>query len=211
MKLRTAKPPANRHGSNGRPPTWDIALLFPEQGNWSVEEYLDLPGNRLVEFSEGYLEVLPVPTTSHQWILSFVLRLLDAFVTAHGLGLALPAGIRVQLWPRKFRQADIVFMLTAHRARVGEEYWTGADLVMEVVSAGPEDRRRDLVTKRREYARARIGEYWIIDPKLGQITVLRLRGKRYEVHGQFKGGDEATSRLLPGFQVNVASVFAGPP
>ena len=47
-------------------PTWEIAHLFPAQGAWSEEEYLDLPGNRLVEFSNGFLEMLPVPTTSHQ-------------------------------------------------------------------------------------------------------------------------------------------------
>jgi Uma2 family endonuclease len=81
---------------------------------------------------------------------------------------------------------------------------------MEVVSGAAEDRKRDLVKKRAEYARARISEYWIVDPKLQQITVLRLKGKTYEVHGVFKDGESATSRLLPGFAVDVSTVFAGP-
>jgi Uma2 family endonuclease len=51
--------------------------------------------------------------------------------------------------------------------RVTDEYWEGADLVMEVVSSHDEDRRRDLVVKREEYARAGIAEYWIVDPELG--------------------------------------------
>src|SRR5438046_2969712 len=42
-------------------PTWEIAYLFPNQGHWSEEEYLALDGNQLVEFSRGFLEVLPVP------------------------------------------------------------------------------------------------------------------------------------------------------
>ena len=37
-----------------------------------------------------------------------------------------------------------------------EENWEGADLVMEVVSSGNEDRRRALKTKREEYALAGI-------------------------------------------------------
>lgn len=38
--------------------------------------------------------------------------------------------------------------------RMEEEFWKGADLAMEIVSDAPEDRRRDLVTKRSEYAQA---------------------------------------------------------
>ena len=48
---------------------------------------------------------------------------------------------------------------------------------------------------------------------IGEETGLRagrLRGKKYEVHGQFKRGNHATSRLLPGFAVDFAAVFAGP-
>ncbi len=44
-------------------------------------------------------------------------------------------------------------MKAEHAGRVTEDYWEGADLVMEVVSDGDEDRRRDLKNKREEYAR----------------------------------------------------------
>ena len=83
----------------------------------------------------------------------------------------------------------------------------GADLVMEVVSAGDEARRRDLTQKREEYAQAGIPEYWIVDPELGQITVLTLEDQIYVVHGEFKRGDRATSKLLPGFAVDVTSAL----
>jgi Uma2 family endonuclease len=73
-----------------------------------------------------------------------------------------------------------------------------------VIAAG------DLVAKRAEYARARIAEYWIVDTKLKLVRVLRLKGKAYQVHGEFKIGEAATSHLLPGFAVDVAKVFAEP-
>ena len=199
-------------GRNGVPgdPTWDIALLFPHQGQWSVEEYLDLPSNRLVEYAEGRLEVLPMPTTLHQWIVFYLCRLLNDFASSRGLGLTLPAPLRVRLWPDTFREPDVVFMLKAHRGRAGNEFWDGADLVMEVLSDTSEDRRRDLVVKRREYAKAGIAEYWLVDPKQKQITVLRLKGKSYLVHGRFKAGKTATSHLLAGFEVEVSTALAGP-
>jgi Uma2 family endonuclease len=189
-------------------PTWEIAHLFPAQGTWSEEEYLALPGNHLVEFCNGHLEVLPLPTMSHQELVLYLYGLLLAYASRRDLGKVLVAPLRVQLWPGKFREPDLVFMLKRHYRRMGEEFWDRADLVMEVVSEDPEDRRRDLQIKRREYARARIPEYWIIDPQEQTIKVLRLVGKRYAVHGSFAKGSQAASHLLPGFTVDVTATFA---
>ncbi|HJT76435.1 MAG TPA: Uma2 family endonuclease [Gemmataceae bacterium] len=201
--------PGRPAGAAGGPePTWEVAYLFPPQGGWSEEEYLALRGNRLVEFSDGSLEVLPLPTTSHQLLVAYLYGLLLAFVGSRNLGTVLFAPLRVRLWAGKFREPDVVFMAKEHAGRIGEEFWDGADLVMEVVSDDEEDRRRDLQTKRREYARAGIPEYWIIDPREGQITVLRLAGKRYAVHGQFSRGTAATSRLLAGFTVDVSEALS---
>jgi hypothetical protein len=47
-----------------------------------------------------------------------------------------------------------------------------------------------------------------VDPKERTITVLTLGARSYKVHGKFKPGDKATSKLLPGFTVDVADVFA---
>ena len=41
-------------------PAWEIAELFPEQGSWSEQAYLNLRTNRLVEFDNGMIEVLRV-------------------------------------------------------------------------------------------------------------------------------------------------------
>ena len=85
-------------------------------------------------------------------------------------------------------------------------YWVGADLVIEIVS--PDDRGRDTVRKRREYAQAGIPEYWLVDPAARTITVLVLAGNQYHEHGTFVTGSQATSPLLPGFLVDVSTLFA---
>jgi Uma2 family endonuclease len=91
--------------------------------------------------------------------------------------------------------------------RIKDEYWDGADLVVEVVSKDRKGRDRDLRVKRKQYAQAGIAEYWIVDPQVRQITVLKLSNERYEVHGQFKPGQRATSHLLAGFAVDVKDVL----
>lgn len=191
-------------------PAWDIALLYPEQGQWSDEDYLAATEstNRLVELSDGVVEVLPMPKTSHQAIVQYLNGLLLAFVVTRKLGRILFAPLRVRLWPGTFREPDIVLMLAKHSGRIGEDFWDGADLVMEVVSGSAEDRQRDLVNKRREYARAGIDEYWIVDPKERAITVLKRKGKSYVVHQSAKAGQQAASALLRGFEVDATDVFA---
>ncbi len=189
-------------------PEWEVARLFPARGAWSEQEYLDLDTNHLVEFCNGRLEVLPMPSESHQHIVAFLYEALRDFVRAHALGTVLFAARPVRLWSRKFREPDVLFMRAEHARRRREKFWERADLVMEVVSPDPKDRTRDLETTRAEYARARIPEYWIVDPDAQRIVVLTLSGQTYRVHGEFGPGTEASSVLLPGFRVAVDEVFA---
>jgi Uma2 family endonuclease len=203
--MTTASQPTSVSALKGEP-TWDIARLFPTQGHWSVQEYLDLQGNHLVEFSNGYVEVLPMPTMRHQLIVALLWRLLSDFVDHRQLGRTLFAPFRIRLSPVQIREPDVVVMLSRNAHRMSNEYWDGADLVVEVVSDS--DRLRDLETKRTEYARAGIPEYWIVDPQTRTITVLTLNGSSYAVHGEFGAGARADSVLLAGFSVAADEVFA---
>jgi len=189
-----------------REPAWEVAYLFPEQGNWSEQEYLELSGNRLVEFSGGRIEVLTIPTWTHQTIVRLLFQLIHAFATDRKLGEVIFAPMPVRLWDGKFREPDIAFMAATRRDRITESYWDGADLAVEVVSN--DDRRRDLETKRFEYARAGIAEYWIVDPQQKEITILKLTGDHYDIHGVFHPSEKAESALLDGLNVDVAQVFA---
>ncbi len=203
-------PPDPCHVPVPNQPAWDLALLYPMQGHWSHEDYLTLTDgtNRLIEYTNGQIEVLPVPTIEHQLILTYLFRMLDGFVVQRQLGVVLTAGTRVYIEPDRYREPDLVFNFTASHARSNRRYYDGADLVMEVVSDDPESRVRDIEDKRAEYALAGIREYWIVDPQEQQITVLQLASARYEWHGIFKAGDNATSDLLAGFSLDVTQVFA---
>jgi Uma2 family endonuclease len=187
-------------------PAWEIAQLFPAQGEWTEEDYLTLDTNRLVEYSHGRVEVLIMPTELHQDLLLWLYEMLKRFVSADKLGKVMLAPRPVQLWPGKFREPDILFMLAENDMRRTQPYWIGADLVMEIIS--PDDRKRDETDKRREYAQANIPEYWLIDPERKTVVVLWLEGNSYQEHGLFSPGDQATSRLLPGFTVDVNALFA---
>lgn len=195
------------HLPEGEPaPAWAVATLFPAQGCWSERDYLELPTNRLVEFSDGFIEVLPVPTRLHQKIVAFLFESLKAFVLARKLGEVYFSPLPVHLWPGKYREPDVIFVRAGNTKALQGEYLEGADLVMEVVSS--EDPERDWVKKREEYARAGIPEYWVVDPRMARITVFTLKEAAYSAHGEFGKGDQAASVLLPGFRVPVSEAFS---
>lgn len=200
-------PGAIRSEPDAAEPTWDIVQLFPAQGDWSEWDYLELTDHRntLIEFTDGRLEILPVPTSRHQLVALYLYQLLDAFVRGNGLGAALAAPLRLRIRDRKYREPDVLFLVTDRLHLAEDRYWLGADLVIEVVS--DDGRHRDFEEKRRDYAEAAIPEYWIVDPRDERILVLALRDGAYVEHGSFGRGDVADSALLPGFRVDVAAAF----
>lgn len=184
-----------------------ILELLPEQGDWGEEEYLWLSdhANRLVEFNDGKIEVLPMPSDLHQVILFLLARGFFAYIDPRG-GIVLFSPLRLRLRPGKVREPDMLLLLDRQDSRRENRYWHGADLVLEVVR--PDRPERDLVEKRQEYAEAGIPEYWIVNPLNRTITVLTLAGNSYVEHGVFARGSRATSALLEGFGVAVDEVFS---
>lgn len=186
----------------------DLILdILPRQGNWSEEAYLWLTdhGNRLVEYTNGCIEVLPMPTRAHQIVLKALFLAFMTFIEPRG-GVVFFSPLRMRLSDVKYREPDLLLLLSTEDPRNQNRFWLGADLVVEVVS--PDNPQRDLVEKRADYAEADIPEYWIVDLRSKTITVLRLEGREYVEHGVFEVGTAATSALLEGFSVNVGEVFA---
>lgn len=180
--------------------------ILPRQGEWSEEEYLVLTDhrNRLVEFTDGFLDVLPMPTDEHRRLLKFLFLAFFRFFEARG-GDVMFAPLRLRIRKGKFREPDLLLLLTANDPRRQNRFWEGADLALEVVS---EDKpERDLVDNRHDYAEAHVPEYWIVNPQTQAITVLRLSGDRYEEAGTYARGQFATSVLRPEFSVAVSQVF----
>lgn len=145
-------------------------------------------------------------TDRHQAILTAILLVLIDHAKRVG-GWARPAGLRLRLSSGKFREPDVTFLSRTRSEKKGEDFWTGADLVAEVVSGSSEDQARDHVVKRSEYATAGVPEYWIIDPLMESVTVLVLNGAVYRVHGVFRRSDIATSATLEGVTFNVSGVL----
>lgn len=190
-------------------PTWEMARFHPLQGEWTEEDYLALKTRQLIEFTDGILEFLPMPNRMHQTLAQWMFLRLHGFVESRKLGEVYLTPLRVKMRPSKYRQSDIVFLSKARVAKLKDmtEPPLGADLAVEIMSEGEENRVRDLQVKRLDYAEAGIPEYWIVDPEARTVTVLALDGGEYFPRGVFGEGETAESGLLDGFTVNVAEWF----
>ncbi len=182
--------------------------VLPAQGAWSEDAYLWLTdhSNRLIEFTDGYVQELPMPTFTHQAVLAFLYDLFRAYLKPRGV--VMFSALRMRIRAGKFREPDLLLLRDRADPRCQDRYWLGADLVVEVVSS--DNPGRDLVEKRADYAEAGIAEYWIADPRDETITVLTLQGDTYVEHGRYARGGTATSRLLAGFAAEVSAVFDAP-
>src|SRR5262245_36284495 len=137
--------------------------LLPLQGLWTEEQYLRLTDrtNRLIEFTEGSVEVLPMPTRKHQAISRFLFLAFLAWVQCLG-GTVFYAPLRVRVAAGRFREPDLVLLLDVNDPRNQNAFWLRSELVVEIVS--PDHVERDTVMKRADYAAASIPEYWIVNP-----------------------------------------------
>ena len=191
--------------SSNSQPTWEVAHLFPLQGEWTESEFFRLHGNRMAELVDGKLEVLPMPTWLHQLMVDFLCAAVKQSIGTAGHVLQAPLPIR--LFPKTIREPDVMYFAPGSEPDDVRSYPDKVDLAMEVVSEGADARRRDYEDKRLDYAKAGIAEYWIVDPDDQKVTVLCLKDEHYEVHGEFGTGQIATGRLIAKLEIDVCSLM----
>jgi Uma2 family endonuclease len=79
------------------------------------------------------------------------------------------------------------------------------DWVCEVVSPG--DERRDTVIKYRDYARAGIPHYWLVDLAAQRLTALQLVGEHYEVQSEGRAGQVIRAQPFEVVELAVGALF----
>ena len=81
------------------------------------------------------------------------------------------------------------------------------ELVVEVLSPGSVNERRDREAKLKLYSRRGVEEYWIVDWMIKQIEIYRRKNRRLRLMATLLPSDSLDSPLLPGFRCSVAKIF----
>ncbi len=163
-------------------------------------------GNRY-ELIDGVLYVSPSPSEVHQATSFRLTLLLGNYVTARRLGRVYTAPFDVRLSAHDVVQPDLIFVRRSRLAIIGPTCIDGPpDLLIEILSPSTGD--RDRTQKARLYAKARVPQYWLIDPDAQTVTGLTLEGGTYQALPMEQG--VVRSAVLPGFEIDATALFAAP-
>jgi Uma2 family endonuclease len=170
--------------------------LFPENGN-------------RYEIVDGELFVTKAPNWKHQKACTRICTALDAWSQETGLGEAVQAPgiifadednvIPDVVWASKQSLAsllDAAGHLTA-----------APELIVEVLSPGGDNERRDRELKLKLYSVRGVQEYWIIDWRKQSVEVYRRNSAYLQLACTLLPGDSLNSALLPRFNYMIAQLF----
>jgi Uma2 family endonuclease len=164
--------------------------------------------NNRYELIEGELFVSRAPGIPHQRIVLKLEIAISEYLRNHPIGILVPgAGAIFSDYDAVI--PDLALVLNEHWDQVvtGEKFTGALDLVIEIISMGAENRRRDQLVKRQLYAKYGVAEYWIVDPENRLVEVYRLHDNRLESAATLRNEEEITTPLLPGLRMSVNSVF----
>jgi Uma2 family endonuclease len=154
--------------------------MTPVRTVLTYEDYVSLPNDgRRYEIHDGELSVTPTPTSRHQWIVMRLLVALDAHVTAHDLGIVLPAPITVVLAETSVVEPDIIYIEKARMNLVGARGTIDGAPTLAVEILSPSTARIDRQTKKQLFERYGVPFYWIVDPDARAIDVYRATDGAY--------------------------------
>lgn len=162
-------------------------------------------GNRY-EIIEGELFVSRAPSLIHQRTVGNVLFLFKRYLRRHPVGeILLGPGVIFSDFSGVI--PDLVYFshkigrLIARGDRI-----TGArELIVEILSPGAENERRDRHAKRQLYKKYGVKEYWVLDPQKQTIEIYRTT--RLKLVATLSVGDDLATPLLPGFGCSVKEIF----
>jgi Uma2 family endonuclease len=177
---------------------------------WTTEDLQLLPeSSNRYEIIDGQLLMTRAPHWKHQKAIGQTYSLLNAWSSASKSGETVPTPGVI------FDDADNVIpdlvWISHERLAAGvddEGHFTIApELIVEVLSPGTHNERRDRETKLKLYAERGAQEYWILDWRIQQLEVYRRQGALLRLVVTLFLPDTLTSPLLPDFSCSVAEFF----
>ena len=173
--------------------------------DWDAMPYRD--GNRY-EIIEGELFVSSSPGLTHERVLIKLILLIGPFlqtnpigecVTNSGVILSNISGVIPDMVVFLNEQADKI---------ISEDRLKGPPaLVIEILSPGPTNIRRDRVTKLQLYDKHDVPEYWILDPRNMTLERYVRQGPSLVLLETLGIEDTLSTTTLPGFSCKVSEIF----
>ncbi|HEV2761942.1 MAG TPA: Uma2 family endonuclease [Pyrinomonadaceae bacterium] len=164
-------------------------------------------GNRY-ELFDGEIFVSRAPGLTHQIILANLLTILRTYLDRNAVGQVIPTpGVIFGESDAAIPDLVVISDRLFHELVFDERINGAPELMVEIVSPGKENARRDRVVKRQVYGKFGVKEYWIVDPEKRAIEVYRLKKRALMPAGTKVDEDDISTPLLPGLVFKAGDVF----
>jgi Uma2 family endonuclease len=160
------------------------------------------------EIIEGELFVSWSPGLTHEIVLITLIRRIGRFLDDHPIGL-ITTGPGMILSNLSGVIPDAVFFLNEQRDKIVKDDRLHAPpaLVVEILSPGTANIRRDRVSKLNLYAKHGVPEYWIVDPRNKTVERYIRESSSLILRETLQDKDALTMTALPGFSCPVSDIF----
>ena len=177
---------------------------------WTSADLEVMPDNgKRYEIIDGELYVSKSPTFHHQFACGQTFSQLSLWSIETGLGIA-NFGTGVIFADDDDVIPDVVWISRERISKLlGKDghFHAAPDLVVEVLSPGTANEKRDRESKLKLYSQRGVQEYWIVNWPLNEFVIYRRKGKGLRLQETLRSSDTLTSPLLPGFKCAVKSIF----
>jgi Uma2 family endonuclease len=185
--------------------------MVPQKVRWTTSDLELLAADewKRYEIIDGELFVTRAPHWNHQRTAINICLKLETWSLTSSLGEAsCTPGII-------FTEADNVIpdVVWISKKRLDllldeEGHLTGApELIVEVLSSGKTNERRDKEAKLKLYSTQGVQEYWIVDWQLQKVEIYRRENAQLKLIATLLAEDEIHSPLLPGFSCKIKQFF----
>ena len=173
----------------------------------TANDYWSLPDGVRAELIDGELWNLTSPSRKHQEIVAELTYAIKVHIAAFGGPCKVyQAPFAVNLFGDDSAFVEPDLSVACDRTKLSDRGCEGApDFVIEVVSPG--NPGMDYVTKLNLYKEAGVREYWICDPERERTHVYRFEAD--SVPSIYPFVSPVPCGILPGFEMNFATVIAG--
>ena len=185
------------------------------KGKYTYADYFATPEGEHWELIDGVLyQMAAAPNILHQITAKNLLSRVDVHVSAHDLGLVIPAPFALLLPGESAVEPDLLFVAKERLQIITYRSCEGPpDLVVEILS--PSNRSHDLDRKRELYARHHVPVYWMLNTDdetvralAEPVTITGVGTNRSE--RIYRSNDTLTTDVIPGLSIPVADIFALP-
>ena len=173
----------------------------------SANEFLEIPDDGYnYELIDGVVIMSPSPSPQHQAITSELVVQIGMYLRTNPIGRVFaeldvhigqgPSGGDLVYKP------ELIFVRNERLPEMRDKIFGAPELVVEVISRG--SRRMDSETKKSDYERFGVQEFWLIDPERKSMTFWRLsEGRFVQIDA---AGVTFASEAVPGFVLDLARV-----